>query len=103
VSQEIKLSGGEITMLKTLGLSGSASSGKMLVERSSSMEDAELLDLLQGLMSSGYVLSNKVNISNMEDVARAAFRVNPSYSHDLKDAMQPNRRKVDDRRRRRRG
>lgn len=91
-------------MLKTLGLSGSAISGKTLIERSDSMEAAEFLDTLDGLMSMGYVLANKVNVSKMEDVERAAFRVNPSYSRDLKDTMRPNSRKDDDdRRRRRRG
>jgi hypothetical protein len=103
VSKEIKLSGGEITMIKTLGLSGGAMSGKMLIDRSNSMEDAEFLDTLNGLMSIGYVLTNKVNVQKMEDVERAAFRVNPSYSRDLKDSMRPTSRKDDDRRRRRRG
>src|SRR5689334_18741185 len=101
--KDIKLSGGDITMIKTLGLSGSATSGKMLVERSNQMETAEFLDTLNGLLTMGFVLSNKVNISKMEDVERAAFRVNPSYSRDLKEAMRPTRRNDDDRRRRRRG
>lgn len=89
-------------MLKTLGLSGSATSGKMLIERSNEMEAAEFLDTLGGLMSMGYVLSSKVNISKIEDAEHASFRVNPSYSHDLKDAMRPGGRKDDDRRRRQR-
>ena len=90
-------------MIKTLGLTGSAMAGKMLIGRSNSMEEAEFLDTLNGLISMGYVISNKVNIQKMEDVERAGFRVNPSYSRDLKDSMQPNGRKDDDRRRRRRG
>jgi hypothetical protein len=102
VSKDIKLSGGEITMLKTLGFSGTASSGKMLLERSNSMEKAEFLDTLNGLMQMGYVLSSKVNVSKMEDIERSSFRVNPSYSRDLKDAMRPQGRKEDTGRRRRR-
>lgn len=91
-------------MLKTLGLSGIAVSGKMLIERSNSLENAEFLDTLSGLMQLGFVLSNKVNVVTMEEVERASFRVNPSYSRDLKDAMRPQGRKEDDRgRRRRRG
>lgn len=89
-------------MLKTLGLSGSAISGKMLIERSNAMENAEFLDTIGGLMQMGFVLSSKVNVSKMEDVERSTFRVNPSYSRDLKDAMRPTGRKDDDRRRRRR-
>jgi hypothetical protein len=102
MSRDIKLSGGEITMLKTLGLSGTAISGKMLMERSNAMENAEFLDTLDGLTSMGFVLCSKVNVSKIEDVERASFRVNPSYSRDLKDAMRPTGRKDDDRRRRRR-
>jgi len=89
-------------MLKTLGLSGSAISGKMLIERSNAMENAEFLDTIGGLMSMGFVLCSKVNLSKMEDVERASFRVNPSEARDLKDAMRPQARKQDDRRRRRR-
>lgn len=104
MSKEIKLSGGEITMLKTLGLGGSAMAGKMLFERSNSMETAEFLDTIGGLLSMGYVLSTKVNVHSMEDIERASFRVNPSYSRDLKDSMRPSGgRKDDGRRRRRRG
>jgi hypothetical protein len=103
MSKEIKLSGGEITMLKTLGLSGTATSGKMLIERSDSMESAEFLDTLDGLVSQGFVLCSKVNVARMEDVERSSFRVNPSYSRDLKGAMRPQARQEDDRRRRRRG
>jgi len=103
VSKEIKLSGGEITMVKTLGTSGTALSGRMLIDRSNAMEHAEFLDTLNGLMSMGFVLSNRVNIANMEDVERSSFRVNPAHSRDLKDAMRPGGRKDDDRRRRRRG
>jgi hypothetical protein len=89
-------------MLKTLGLGGSSLSGKMLIERSNAMEDAEFLDTLGGLMTMDYVLSSKVNVTTIEEAERASFRVNPSYSRDLKDSMRPNTRKDDDRRRRRR-
>jgi hypothetical protein len=102
MSREIKLSGGEITMLKTLGLGGTSMGGKMLLERSNSMEAAEFLDTISGLLQMGYVLCSKVNVQTMGDVERASFRVNPSYSRDLKDSMRPTGRKDDDRRRRRR-
>jgi len=39
----------------------------------------------------------------MEDVERAVFRVNASYARDLKDAIQPGRRREREQRRRRRG
>jgi hypothetical protein len=102
--REINLSGGEITLLKTMGLSGAAVYGKLLAEQIGEMETAEFIDELNGLIELGYVLSDKSNVRTMEDVERAVFRVNPSYVHDLRDAIHPSRRRDKDRpRRRRRG
>lgn len=106
MSQDIHLNGGEIGLLKTLGLSGSSVSGKMLVDRMGEQETAEFLDTLNGLLSLGYVLSNKVNVRSMEDVERASFRTNPQYASELRDAFSPARRRAReqrDQRRRRRG
>jgi len=103
MKREINLSGGEITLLKTLGLSGTPTYGKVLVQQIGEMEQAEFLDELNGLMEQGYVLADKVNIRTMEDVERAVFRVNASYARDLKDAIQPGRRREREQRRRRRG
>ena len=102
--REIHLSGGEITLLKTLGLSGTPTPGQQLVEHAGEMETAELLDVLNGLITTGYVLSNKLNVGSIEDVTRATFRVNASYARELRDAISPGRRRERDRpRRRRRG
>jgi hypothetical protein len=101
--REINLSGGEITLLKTLGLSGAPTYGKLLVERVGELEQAEFLDELGGLISLGYVIADKVNIRTMEDVERTVFRVNASYARELKDAVHPGRRREHERRRRRRG
>ncbi len=101
--REINLSGGEITLLKTLGLSGVPTYGKMLVEKIGEMENAEFLDELNGLISLGYVLADKINVRTMEDVERSVFRVNASYARDLKDALHPGHRREREPRRRRRG
>ena len=101
--REIKLSGGEITLLKTLGLSGTPVHGKILLERIGEMEQAELLDEVNGLISQGYVLCDKVNVRTTEDIERAVFRVNASYARDLRDALNPSRRREEKGRRRRRG
>ncbi|HWY40317.1 MAG TPA: hypothetical protein VNX27_05935 [Chthoniobacterales bacterium] len=101
--REINLSGGEITMLKTLGLSGTPTYGKLLVESIGDMEHAEFLDDLTGLISQGYILADKVNVRTIEDVERTVFRVNASYARDLKDALHPGRRREREPRRRRRG
>ena len=93
MGREIKLDGGEITILKKIGLSGSPLFGKLLVDRIEEMEKGEFLDTLGGLMDQNYVLSNKVNIRLMEDVQKAFFRVNPVYSKDLQDAVNPSRKR----------
>ena len=103
MKREINLSGGEITLLKTLGLSGTPTYGKLLIQQIGEMEQAEFIDELNGLIEQGYVLADKVNIRTMEDVERAVFRVNASYARDLKDAIQPGRRREREQRRRRRG
>jgi hypothetical protein len=102
MQREIKLDGGEITLLKTIGLSGTPMPGKILIERLEGMESAEFLDTLDSLISLGYVTANKVNLQKIEDVETAFLRVNPSYVHDLRDAINPYRRRDKDRTRRRR-
>jgi hypothetical protein len=102
VGREIQLSGGEITILKAIGLTGTALSGKFLLDRMEEVEAGEFIDTLDGLLAMGYLLASKVNIRTLEDVEKASFRVNPSYAHDLKDALDPNRRREADKQRRRR-
>jgi hypothetical protein len=92
-SREIKLNGGEISILKKIGLSGAPLLGKLLVDRIEEMETGEFLDTLAGLIDLGYVLSNKVNIRLMADVERAFFRVNPAFTHDLQEAVNPARKR----------
>ena len=102
MAREIQLSGGEITILKAIGLTGTAVAGKFLLDRMEEVEAGEFIDTLEGLVAMGYLLATKVNIRTVEDVERASFRVNPSYAHDLKDALDPNRRREADKQRRRR-
>ncbi len=103
MQREINLSGGEITLLKTLGLSGTPTFGRLLLERVGDLEQAEFLDDLTGLISLGYIVTDKVNVRTMEDVERAVLRVNASYARDLKDALHPGRNREREPRRRRRG
>ena len=100
--REIQLNGGEITILKAIGLSGSAMGGKFLLDRIEEVEAGEFIDTLDGLLAMGYLLATKVNIKTLEDVERTSFRVNPSYAHDLKDALDPSRRREATKQRRRR-
>jgi len=103
MKREINLSGGEIALLKTMRPSGTPIYGKLLVEHVGEMEKAEFLDKLNGLISLSYVLSAKVNVRTMEGVERAVFRINTSCARDLKDAIQPSRRRNGEQRRHRRG
>ena len=93
MGREIKLNGGEISILKKIGLSGAPLAGKLLVERIEEMETGEFLDTLMGLIDLGYVLSNKVNIRLMADVEHAFFRTNPSFAKDLQEAVNPARKR----------
>jgi hypothetical protein len=93
MGREIKLDGGEISILKKIGLSGSPLFGKLLIDRIEEMETGEFLDTLCGLIDQNYVLASKVNIRLMEDVEKAAFRVNPAFSKDLQDAVNPSKKR----------
>lgn len=103
MARDINLTGGEITLLKAMGLTGASIHGQILVERIGEMEAAEFLDELNGLISLGYVLCDKLTLHTMEDVERATFRVNASYARDLRDALHPGRHREREGRRRRRG
>jgi hypothetical protein len=102
VGHQIQLSGGEITILKAIGLSSTAMAGKFLIDRMEEVEAGELIDTLRGLLAMGYLLATKVNVRTLEDVQHTSFRVNPSYVHDLKDALDPSRRREAEKHRRRR-
>src|SRR5437879_550598 len=91
MSREIKLDGGEITILKALGLGGTPVSGKILLTRVEDMMPAEFIECLDGLISQGYVLSTKVNLARIEDIEHAVLRANQTYARDLKDALYPSR------------
>ena len=101
MGREIKLDGGEITLLKKIGMSGTPVYGKMLIDRADSMETQEFLDTLLSLIDRGYVLTNKVNLRSAEEVERAFFRVNPTFSKDLRNAANPGRRREQQQRTRR--
>jgi hypothetical protein len=102
MSREIKLDGGEITILKKIGLSGMPLHGAMLIDRTEGMETQEFLDTLIGLIDQGYVVSNKVNVRVVADVQRAFFRVNAAYAKELRDAVSPGRRRDEERTKRQR-
>ena len=108
MSRELTLDGGEITVLKKIGLSGGPVYGKLLTDSLEQDEIPMFLETLIGLLEQNYVLSNKVNIRLIEDAERAFFRVNPTFAGELRDAVNPARRRERERQsnrrqRRRRG
>jgi hypothetical protein len=93
VRREIKLDGGEITVLKTLGLAGTPMYGKLFLSRLGAMQGSELADTLEGLIDRGYIISSKVNLRKLEEIERSFFRVNSAYSRELRDAIRPGKRR----------
>jgi hypothetical protein len=102
MAREISLDGGEITLLKRIGLSGVQVYGKILIDQLEDGEADQFLETLVGLIDQGYIVSNKVNIRVIEDVERAFFRVNAIYTKDLRSAMNPGQARDRERTRRRR-
>ena len=101
MAREISLSGGDISVLKALGLNGTETNGKTLRERIGSMESSELLDTLDGLMMFDYVLCDMAAIKRAEDLDGANFKVNPATTKELREALNPQRRENAPRRQRR--
>ncbi len=92
MSREINLDGGEVTVLKAIGLSGTHVSGEQLIKNVPGFEDAELIDTLQGLMMTGYVISDKHSFHTRKELEQANFNVNTGYIRELRDALDPSRR-----------
>ncbi|MEO7934135.1 MAG: hypothetical protein ABIT76_13355 [Chthoniobacterales bacterium] len=100
MGHDINLSGGDITMIKNIGLSGSAISGQILIERCAGMGDAEIIESLKDLIALGYVVADNETFHSSSDIAKVQFRVNTSYARDLKEALDPQPKKVERRQRR---
>ena len=85
----IHLDGGEVMVLKAIGLGGTTISGDTLLERVHGLEEAELMDTLRGLITLGYLMSDKRSLYDLKDVGIANFHVNSGYARDLKEALDP--------------
>ena len=86
---DIQLDGSEISVVKAIGLSGTDVDGRTLLDRLPDFVLAELVDTLHGLIAQGYVESDKSSYHRSEDFEKTCFHVNPSYAHDLKEALNP--------------
>ena len=90
---EIHLDGGEVTVLKAIGLGGTIVNGETLLERVHGLEEAEIMDTLRGLIMLGYLMSDKRSLYDLKDVTIANFHVNSGYARELKEALDPRSRK----------
>jgi hypothetical protein len=88
--REINLDGGEISVIKALGVGSGEMNGEDLMARiGGDLVPAELMDTLKGLMAMGYVEADKNAFYNVEDLKAIHFRVNSGYSKDLREALNP--------------
>lgn len=97
---EIHLDGGEVTILKAIGLGGTIVSGETLLERVHGLEEAEIMDTIRGLIMLGYLMSDKRSLYDLKDVSVANFHVNSGYARELKEALDPRMRRKPQRSRR---
>jgi hypothetical protein len=89
-SREINLDGGEVSIIKALGMSSSEMLGADLLDRVSiELAGAEVLDTVKGLMAMGYVDADKSGFYSVDDMKPLYFRINSGYAKDLRDALAP--------------
>ena len=100
MAREIHLDGGEITVLKAVGLSGARIKGRTLVERLENMGVAELIDTLDSLMMFGHLEATTERFSSIHDVETADFWVNSGRLKELREAISGRDDKPERRRRR---
>ncbi len=86
---DIQLDGGEISIIKALGIGGSEIDGETLRARCGDLETSELVDTLKGLISLGYVDADSDSFYDAKGMDKEYFRVNPGYAKALKEALDP--------------
>lgn len=89
--RDLNLDGGEIALIKAIGLSGTEMSGEDLLKRCPDQTAAELIDTLKGLMMQGYVECDGGSMHDAEAFKRYHFSVNSGYAKELREALNPGR------------
>ena len=85
---KINLDGGEISIIRALGFSGSPMTGRDLKGRIDRMSDNDLTDCLKTMIALGYLTSTP-DLDRVEDLEKVAFAVNSGYARALKEAIDP--------------
>ncbi len=101
MSRDISLSGGDISVIKALGISGGQITGKTLLERVGHMEAAELLETLDMLIMLDYVQSDVERLRSVDDLKEGKFNVNGAMLRDVREAITPQKKEVKPTRQRR--
>ena len=84
--KNIRLSGREATVVRSLGF-GLGMNGTDLVEHAR-MPDADLVDVLNGLMEVGYVECTPfAEQTTVAALPTTEYEVNSAYAHELKNAL----------------
>lgn len=89
MAREISLSGGDVSVLKALGLSGGQVTGRTLLDRLGGMEGVEVVDTVDGLIALDYVLCDMERVRNVDDLKDAQLSVNTAMLRDLREALNP--------------
>jgi hypothetical protein len=89
--RELNLDGGEIALIKAIGLSGTEVTGEDLLKRCPDQTAAELIDTLKGLMMQGFVECDGGSMHDVEAFKRYNFSVNSGYAKDLRESLNPQR------------
>lgn len=87
--RELNLDGGETSVIKAIGLSGSDVSGDELMKRCPELEVAELIDTVKGLINLGYVEADPASFYSVDELMRVTLHVNSGYAKDLREALNP--------------
>ncbi len=84
--KKIKLSGRETAVLRAIGLT-TGSIGEEIAARTS-IDPSDLLEILNGLMDSGYVeCTPPAEHVTLEAMPGTDFEVNPSYALELRETL----------------
>lgn len=84
--REIRLSGREVVVVRTLGFALGQTGAEML--DNTKLEPEQLVDVLNGLLSAGYVEATPYTETvTQESLVNLTFETNPSFSQELKKAI----------------
>ena len=82
----IKLTGREATVVRAIGFTDSMLG--LDIQDVTKMQLDDITDVLNGLMSAGFVESIPYREEvEMAEVVATAFELNPAYSHDIRRAL----------------